>query len=61
MHEKIINFLFALKYKACFKTRVINCSTRFCVARVIKSTDIAPEVDFNEITGSVSSPKKTMQ
>ena len=44
----------------CFKTCVLNCSTRFCAARVIKSTDKAPEVDLNEITGSVSSPKKTM-
>ena len=37
-----------------FKAPVINWSTRFCVARVIKSTDVLAEVDFNEITGSAS-------
>ena len=48
--EKSSKVLAAKRLK-CFNTRVINCSTRSCVARVFKSTDIAR---------SVSSPKKTM-
>ena len=41
----------------CFKTRGINRSTRFVAAlHVIKSTDIASEVDFNEFTLNKTMP-----
>ena len=69
--DHLFHLWFSTKYPKIFERKRFFCQhsegqrlqksrERFCAARVIKSTDIAPEVDWNEITRSVYSPKKTI-